>query len=84
MDTNKTKQPLHKSLTEEITFAGVPRGVMIVIGGLAAYCIFIFGTYHLLFINLAMYIGARWMVESDPQFFDVARCYMQTKTHYHS
>lgn len=83
MNIDKIKQPLHKSLTEEITFAGVPRKVMIIIGGLAAFAGLIFNTLYLLPLNGIMYILSLWMTQYDPQFFDVIRCYMQTKKHYH-
>lgn len=83
MNIEKIKQPLHKSLTEEITFAGVPRNVMIIIGGLAAFSAFIFNTLYLLPLNVILYIASIWMTQFDAQFFDVIRRYMQTKKHYH-
>ena len=83
MNIEKIKQPLHKSLTEEITFFGVPRKVMIIIGGLAGFSAFIFNTLYLLPLNVILYIASVWMTQFDVQFFDVIRRYMQTKKYYY-
>lgn len=83
MDIDKIKQPLHTSLTEEITYVGIPKNVVILIGGLAVYTGVIFSTFYLLPLNGIMYIAALWMTQNEPQFFDIIWRYIRTKRYYH-
>ena len=84
MNIDTMKEPLHKALTEIITYAGVPKKVIGIIVGLAMYSGLFFNTPWLLPLNFIMYIAAYRMTKDDAQFFEIAQSYMATSKHYHA
>jgi type IV secretory pathway TrbD component len=62
---------MHRSLTEPLLVAGVPRNVAILIGMLAAVAI---GAWHLVLLTpvfVLTYLAAYWACRRDPYAIDV-------------
>jgi type IV secretory pathway TrbD component len=74
--------PIHRSLTEPILMAGVPRTMAILNGTVAAALVlglhFILGIPICLIIHMAAVIATK----KDPQFFDCFRRLIKQKSYY--
>ncbi len=71
--------PLHRSLTEPMLLAGLPRVVALVLWTTASA--FAFGLHQVwvLPIGIAMHLAAAAVTKSDPYFFDVLLLALKTQ-----
>lgn len=81
-ETQGYEVPLHRSLTERIMLAGVPRSVAIVNGTLAAALgiglrLWIAG----LAVWIVGHLAAVYAAKKDPQFMDVLLRHLRHKSH---
>ncbi|HOJ78516.1 MAG TPA: VirB3 family type IV secretion system protein [Bacillota bacterium] len=74
--------PIHHSLTEQILLGGVPRGIAILNGTLAAAFALGMHTITPLPICLVVHIVAMFAAKKDPQFFDCFKRHIQQKSYY--
>lgn len=78
------EQPLHRSLTEEVTLLGAPRKIVILNGGLTVMGILILKSLYILPFNIILFIITIMISKRDPQFLDCFIRYLRTKDYYHT
>jgi len=76
------EMPLHRSLTEQILMAGVPRTIAIINGTIAAAFGIGLQSFYVIPISLALHCAAVVMTKRDPQFFDCFRRHIKQKRYY--
>lgn len=74
--------PIHRSLTEEILLAGVPRAACIINGTLMAAFGLQLHSLAVLPIGLLFHLLAVAATRSDPQFFDCFKRHIKQKNLY--
>lgn len=76
--------PLHRSLTEEILVAGVPRALAMLNGTIAAAFLVALHSVYVLPLCLIVHLTAVVLTKRDPQFFDCFRRHIKQKSYYHT
>lgn len=74
--------PVHRSLTEPILFAGVPRNIAIINGAFAAALILQLHSWFSAPLFLIIHLLAAAATKTDPQFFDCFIRFIRQKTYY--
>jgi len=74
--------PIHRSLTETITIAGVPREMAILNGTITATLVLGLHSFLGLPVGGLVYLGARVVTLYDPQFFAIFRRHIHLKHFY--
>jgi len=74
--------PIHRSLTEQILFAGVPRNMAIINGTLGAALFLGLQSWIAVPVSLIIHILAVFATKQDPQFFDCIKRHIKQKKYY--
>jgi Type IV secretory pathway, TrbD component len=74
---------IHRSLTETILIAGVPRKFAIINGTFAAAIVLGARAFYLIPIFIIVHIIAVYYTKKDPQFFEVLKNHIHTKDKYY-
>lgn len=74
--------PIHRSLTEQIMIAGVPRNVAILNGTFVAALGLGLHSFLAIPLGLILHLLAYAATKKDPQFFDVFRRHIRQKNYY--
>jgi type IV secretory pathway TrbD component len=74
--------PLHRSLTEQILLAGVPRSLAYLNGTFAVAFGGILKSWYVLPICLIIHVVAIIMTKKDPQFFDCFVRHIKQKNYF--
>lgn len=74
--------PIHRSLTEQIMIAGVPRNVAILNGTFVAALGLGLHSFLAIPLGLILHILAYAATKKDPQFFDVFKRHIRQKNYY--
>jgi type IV secretion system protein VirB3 len=82
MATDGFVVPLHRSLTQQIMLAGVPREIAIVNGTVVAAFGFGLHSFWSIPVGIALHILTAVAAKKDPQFFGVFRRHIKQKSHY--
>ena len=73
---------IHKSLTEQLLLAGVPRGIAIFNGTFMAAMGLGLHSFYAVPVGLALHLLAVAATKKDPQFFDCFKRHIKQKDHY--
>lgn len=74
---------IHRSLTEQILIAGVPRRLAILNGTFAAAMGLGLHSFYCLPLGLALHLVAVAVTRKDPQFFECLQRHLKQKSTYH-
>lgn len=74
--------PLHRSLTEPILLAGVPRTLAILNGTVAAAFGIGLQSFYVLPVCFVFHVAAIILTKRDPQFFECFRRHIKQKRYY--
>lgn len=74
--------PIHRSLTEQIMIAGVPRNVAILNGTFVAALGLGLHSFLAIPLGLILHLLAYAATKKDPQFFDVFKRHIRQKNYY--
>jgi type IV secretory pathway TrbD component len=74
--------PIHRSLTEPILMAGVPRTIALLNGTLAAILLLGLHSWYGLPVCIILHFVAVYAAKKDPLFFDVFKRQMNHKSYY--
>lgn len=74
--------PIHRSLTEQILLAGVPRRVAILNGTFLAAMVLGLHSFWVVPVSIALHFLAVAATRKDPMFFDTFRRHLKQKTYY--
>jgi len=73
---------IHRSLTETITLAGVPRTFAILNATFAAALVLGLQSWYILPVFILIHLGAVVLTKYDPQFFDAFKRLIKQKRYY--
>lgn len=82
MSVSGFEVPIHRSLTEQIMIAGVPRNVAILNGTFVAALGLGLHSFLAIPLGLILHLLAYAATKKDPQFFDVFKRHIRQKNHY--
>ena len=82
MATDGFEMPIHRSLTQQIMLAGVPREIAILNGTTVAAIGFGLHSYWSIPVGIAVHILTAVAAKKDPQFFGVFRRHIRQKSYY--
>lgn len=74
--------PLHRSITEKILLAGVPREIAILNGTIGAAFGLGMGSYWVVPVFIGIHLLSVRLTKADPQFFDVFKRFINHKDIY--
>ena len=74
--------PIHRSLTEPILLAGVPRTIALINGTLAAVLLFGLHSFWPLIVCVILHFVAVYTTKKDPLFFEVFKRQLRHKQFY--
>lgn len=73
---------LHRSLTEQVLMAGVPREIFLLNGTLAAAMVLALHLYYLVVLNVLIHMVAVAATKRDAQFFSIFKRHINQKKYY--
>ncbi|MBT1077212.1 VirB3 family type IV secretion system protein [Geobacter grbiciae] len=82
MSVSGFEVPIHRSLTEQIMIAGVPRNVAILNGTFVAALGLGLHSFLAIPLGLILHLLAYAATKKDPQFFDVFKRHIRQKNYY--
>jgi len=74
--------PIHRSLTETIMLAGVPRNIAILNGTFVAAFALGMHSFYVVPVGLVFHVFAVYAAKKDPNFFDCFRRHFKQKNFY--
>ena len=74
--------PIHRSITEQLLMAGVPRALAILNGTIASALVLGMHTLYVLPVNIIINSVAVFLTKRDPQFFDCFKRHIRHKSYY--
>ena len=82
MSVNGFEVPIHRSLTQQITLAGVPREIAILNGTTVAAFGLGLHSYWSIPVGIVLHLLAVVAAKKDPQFFECFRRHIKQKSYY--
>ncbi|MDA0967498.1 MAG: VirB3 family type IV secretion system protein [Proteobacteria bacterium] len=74
--------PLHRSLTEPILIAGVPRIFAILNFTFCAALVLGYKSWYIIPITIVLHLAAVFLTKKDADFFSILRCHISDKNLY--
>ncbi len=76
--------PIHRSLTQQILIAGVPREMAIINGTITSAIVLGLHSFWGFPLGLIIHLVAMHLTKEDEQFFDTFRRQIKQKKYYHA